>query len=443
MLSKYRPICYVPIISQITEKCALVQIDEHLEQNNLLIKHQSAYKKYHSCETALLKVQNDLASTIDCNTNALLVLLDFSAAFDTIHHEKLFEKLRFHYRIDGTALKWFKSYAPNRKFRVKINQHLSNGTFMNCGVQQGSVMGPKVFSLYTQEIESIVTRHYLQYHIFADDIIIYSPLTKGFPELHLIKSCLEDITEWAKNNWLKLNDDKTKFVEIKCRQSNLSLGSLNIWKDDSCCDSYAKSLGVVIDETLSFKNQITQVCRKGFGMLRQLWHISGKLKNVTLRIQLVHSCILSNIDYCNSLYLGLPQKQIKKLQRLLNAAVRFIYCLPWRRIHITPYLKQAHILPVNLRLRFKTCVMVHRCLNNAAPRYLADLIKRKVSLQSLRIYNDTTLLHVPKLEQQNYRNRRFEIAAPREWNILPKEIRDTLSIETFKTKLKTHLFNQF
>ena len=89
MLSKYRPICYVPIISQITEKCALVQIDEHLEQNNLLIKHQSAYKKYHSCETALLKVQNDLASTIDCNTDALLVLLDFLAAYDTIHYEKI------------------------------------------------------------------------------------------------------------------------------------------------------------------------------------------------------------------------------------------------------------------------------------------------------------------------------------------------------------------
>ena len=209
------------------------------------------------------------------------------------------------------------------------------------------------------------------------------------------------------------------------------------------CDPFAKSLGVLIDTNLTFNNQITEISRKGFGMLRQLWRISSKLNTVTLKIQMVHSCILSQIDYCNSLYLGLPQKQIKKLQRLLNAAIRFVFNLRSRKFSITPYLKKAHILPVKLRLRFKTCTIVYKCLNGYAPSYLSDLVVKKQSLQSLRVFEDATLLHVPRLDKQNYRNKRFEIMAPREWNMIPQDIRQSETLDIFKRKLKTFLFDQF
>ena len=181
----------------------------------------------------------------------------------------------------------------------------------------------------------------------------------------------------------------------------------------------------------------------GFVMLRQLWRISHKLKDTTLKIQLVHSCILSRMDYGNSLYLNLPLKQLKKLQRLLNASIRFIFNIRDRRASITPYLKKAHILPVQLRVRFKVCVLVFKCVNGLAPPYLSNLINQKDTLESLRIYNDKTLLNEPRLAKQNYKNRSFYIAGPRQWNMLPREIREVSSVDLFKSKLKTFLFDQF
>ena len=145
---------------------------------------------------------------------------------------------------------------------------------------------------------------------------------------------------------------------------------------------------------------------------------------------------MPKIDYCNSVYFNLPQQQIKKLQRLLNAAIRFVFKIR-RRTSVTPFLKKAHILPVNLRIRFKVCVLAFKCVNGCAPKYLTGMLRKKTSLGSLRISNDITLLHEPRLDQLNYKNRQFEIYGPREWNGLPRDLREICSLDIFKSRLKT------
>ena len=180
-------------------------------------------------------------------------------------------------------------------------------------------------------------------------------------------------------------------------------------------------------------------------MLRNLWHISKKLTDTNLRIQIVQACILSLIDYSNSLYINLPNKLINRFQMLVNSSIRFIYRLPRQNsegdyISITAHAQKCHFLPVQARIHFKICLLTHKCINNNAPPYLKELLTPKDSLSSLRINNDKFLLFQPFPGITKYKERRFSIAAPQKWNILPYEIRSSTSTCTFIKLLKSYFF---
>ena len=136
---------------------------------NLYDKFQSAYRAMHSTEMALLRVQNDLMQAIDSQGGAILVLLDLSAAFDTIDHAALLHALERQCGIVGTALKWFSSYLSDRLLAVKIGQSISDFIKVVFGVPQGSVLGPILFTLLTAPLGAIINLHGLLRHFYADD----------------------------------------------------------------------------------------------------------------------------------------------------------------------------------------------------------------------------------------------------------------------------------
>merc|ERR1711972_178376 len=120
-----------------------------------------------------MKIHHDTLNYLSSTTYAVLVFLDFSAAFDTIDHDILLKRLKFNFGINHKALDWFSSYLQNRSYKVKINNTLSDGTKLNYGVPQGSILGPILFSLYITEINNIISSHNLSCHFYADDIQIY------------------------------------------------------------------------------------------------------------------------------------------------------------------------------------------------------------------------------------------------------------------------------
>jgi len=142
---------------------------------------QSAYRKYHSTETALLKVQNDILMHLDTSDTVILVLLDLSAAFDTIDHNILLKRMEKRCGIKGTALKFIKSYLSERKQKVVIGEKESSKKEVKYGVPQGSVLGPILFQIYMAPLGDLIKEHGLEYHIYADDTQLYiafSPLDK-------------------------------------------------------------------------------------------------------------------------------------------------------------------------------------------------------------------------------------------------------------------------
>ena len=154
-------------ISKLVEGAATQQIQQHLCQNSLFPPMQSAYRQFHSTETALLRIKNDLLMAMDRQKVTLLILLDLSAAFDTIVHDILVDKLRNCFGIDGTVLAWIKSYLNDRQQQIKIDDVVSDSFNVSHGVPQGSRLGPLLFTLYTSKLIKIFKKNFPMSHVTA------------------------------------------------------------------------------------------------------------------------------------------------------------------------------------------------------------------------------------------------------------------------------------
>ena len=173
IFKNYRPISNLTVVSKNIEKVVAVRLHEYLLSNHLYEPLQSAYKPFHSCETALVRVHNDVMRAIDNRQCVILLLLDLSAAFDTVAHEILLNRLNSKFGISGTALNWFQSYLTGRTQSVVINGNNSQPRNLSCGVPQGSVLEPILYLLYTAPLADLFRHHNLQFHVYADDTQLY------------------------------------------------------------------------------------------------------------------------------------------------------------------------------------------------------------------------------------------------------------------------------
>ena len=168
-LNNLRPDSNLHFISKLTERAVFDQVHSHMSRFALYPTLQYAYRKGHHTETALLKVQNDIFMNINCKHVTLLVLLDLSAAFDTVHHDILLTRRKSSIGISGTSLNWFKSYLNNRSQRVSLNGCTSDSFRLPCGVPQGSCLGPLLFTIYSSKLFEVIKYHLPQAHAYADD----------------------------------------------------------------------------------------------------------------------------------------------------------------------------------------------------------------------------------------------------------------------------------
>ena len=179
------------------------QLNGFISHEGLLNVNQSAYKSSHSTETALLKIQNDIALSMDSGKAVALTLLDLSVAFDTTDHSLLYDCLHDWFGLDSTVLSWIKSYLSNRKQKIKI--------ILPFGVQQGSVLRPLLFSLYTSPLRQVVSKFNVTHHLYADDTQIYLIVdSRNFDSsMEELTECLKSVQEWMDGVKLKLNPEKT------------------------------------------------------------------------------------------------------------------------------------------------------------------------------------------------------------------------------------------
>ena len=444
-LKNYRPVSNLTFVSKIVEKLVAEQLIEFLQSNGLMPRLQSAYRRHHSTETALLRVMSDLLRAADSRRVTLLGLLDLSAAFDCVDTEILLERLRRAFGVDSLALQWIRSFLVDRTQQVSYGGRLSSVGCLRCGVPQGSVLGPLLFLLYTAELFDVIADCGLTAHCYADDTQVYIsvPAADASAAVQRFATCVERIDAWMGSNRLKLNADKTQVIWTGTRQQlakinidEIQLLSATVHVSDTVLD-----LGVVIDGQLTMSAHVAALTRSCFYQLRQLRAVRNSL-TVEAAKTLVNAFVSSRLDYCNSLLSGVAGCLLSKLQSIQNAAARFI-SRTRKFDHITPVLRDLHWLPVRQRIDFKVATLVYKCLHGAAPPYLADdctpvsTVPGRSQLRSA----DTRTLLVPRV-QTNYGSRSFAVYGPSVWNSLPDDLRTNCSdLPQFKKRLKTYLFD--
>ena len=331
------------------ERVVAKQLTSHINNNKLENQHQSAYKSGHSTETALLSIKNEIHLSLARGKPTALVLLDLSAAFDTIDHNILLGYLKSWLGLGGTVLKWFASYLSDRCQTIKIGSTLSELSKLIYGILQGSVLGSLLFSLYTTPLSKIFPLHLIiKFHFYADDTQLYIHLSHKNASAAFVKliACLHDVQQWMSRSKLKLNPEKNEFIVFGSKaQHQISshfpvsiLGSL-LHPVDS-----VGNLGVWFDPEFSFSEHVKRTCKACFLQMRNLRRIRQYL-TPEVAVLAANALVSSRLDYCNCPFRGFSCFNQHKLQSIQNTLARIV--TNHRKYpHVTPILKQLHWLPV-------------------------------------------------------------------------------------------------
>lgn len=442
-LKDLRPISILPCISKILEKAVCMQLTEFLESNNILPELQSGFRKKRGTVTALLDVVDNIICAQDEGLCTVLVLLDFSRAFDSINTQLLISKMNY-YGFDQKALQWFDSYLNNRYQYVKTNRN--DGSYLTSsqlpvkrGVPQGSILGPILFILYSADIVAQVK--HCKVHIYADDTQIYISCKPSEIDLAVTKlnEDLASLCVWSKNNSLLLNPTKTKFLLFgsKHQLNNLNLSVPVCLMDKPVERVYeARNLGLYVDQDLRFERHVTTSVQSCFYKLKVLYKIRPYISE-TLRIQLVESLILSRLNYAD-VVIGprILSKTKRLIQRVQNACARFCFSIPLRS-HVTPFLNKYSILKMSHRRKFHLACLLFGVIKYKTPSYLYNKLTwsstRRTGFRQCAIQ-----LSVQRHTTAAFRGS-FRYAATKCWNNIPPPLRNLRSIYVFKAKLRKFL----
>jgi hypothetical protein len=437
ILNNYRPISLLPTTSKILEKIVHKRLYNVLLSQSVFFSSQYGFRPRHSTIHAVNEFIDDTITSLENKQYTLSVFLDLSKAFDTIDHKILLRKLEW-YGIRGVALEWFRSYLDTRKQYVQYKNSKSSTETIPCGVPQGSVLGPLLFIVYTNDLPNCL--NYSKTILFADDTTLYlsSPDIKYL--YRNVNIDLEFLAEWFRANKLSLNVSKTHLVVFK--QSHMKIpNNLNINIDNQTIErkNVVKFLGIYIDSKLEWHEHIKYINNKLNSSLYAMRKVSHLLRTSHL-LTLYYSLIYPYLDYGISLWGSTHISYVNTLFIKQKKAVRIITGAKYNE-HSNPLFKQLKLLKL------------HNLHELKVSKYMYCLSKRTLPSPIIQIvtYNSDIHLHDTRNRDNPHINaRRTNIAAkslrhkgPQVWYKLPNLIKTAKSLVSFTHKFKKSIIDNY
>ena len=322
VVSNYRPISLLPILSKLIEKIVHKNVYNHLMQWNLLEEKQGGFRPGYSTVSTCSYFTNDLYTANNNNEITIAVFIDAMKAFDTVNHQILLKKLK-KYGIDGNLLRWIEGYLTDRKQCTIANNIVSSNENIVCGVPQGSVLGPLLFLIYINDISSVIRNSKIS--MYADDTVVYISHTNMNNAIALIQSDLTSVYTWCNSNKLTINCKKTKFCLFgmrsaikKSKTQDVQLSLSNQILERVCSYKY---LGLTLDEHLTYNKHIKEMNRL---VSHKLYLLSKVRKYITTDacINIFKTMVLSLLEYCDVLYAGTTQRNLGDIDKLFYRGLR-------------------------------------------------------------------------------------------------------------------------
>lgn len=431
-IQEYRPISVLPVLSKIFEIIMKDQIVDYLTNNINLNPCQSGFRKFHSTTTTMLDITEKIRISLNAKRISFLVLLDFSKAFDSVDHAVLCCKLKSKFQFSTSACNLLYSYLTNRQQQVYSGGELSQPLFVKFGVPQGSILGPLLFCMYIDDIVANVAHSNI--HLYADDVqlLIDGPVNSTNETIANLNHDLQSIRNWSLVNGLMLNASKTQAICISSPTTPLNVNNFqNIILDGTIIQlsKKVKSLGFVINENLTWDDQINNICSKVGFALKRLRSVSSYVPLDT-RKRLVMALIVPHFLYGSEIYTGCSNSCRHKLNVSFNSCVRYIYNIS-RYESISTHVSMVLGSSLDTYLQLRNLVSMYKLITLGIPVYMQQYFRLGISERTRQII-------VPR-NSSVYMGLSFASRTIVRWNSLPIEIRNLQGFGRFKTACKIHL----
>lgn len=422
--NNYRPISLLSTPGKLLEKVVCNSFDDHMLSNGILTDRQWGFRRGYSTESLLLHLTESWVSALDRGHKVGVLFIDFRKAFDCVDHIILSEKLKA-VGLAGDMWKWINDYLSGRMQGTSVNKSRSDRNPIRAGVPQGSLLGPRLFASYVNDLPDSITSG--DVYMYADDTTIYVVGNTVDDITTALQAVLDQVNSWCLSNRLILHEGKSEAMILSTTPFIGPLKHLKWGEDTIRYVSSTKCLGVTIDDKLSWSQHITST-RSAFNakikMLRRINFLSTSILE-TFYYKIVIPSVLYGIVIWGS------GPKLKDLEMIHIRAARLIHKLP-NSFKDSDILSRVGWMPLEYFYKFRILTITHNAYYNLGLREINYLVTKNSNSHNLR-KSLNLVLNRPETELGR---RSFVHRSAIAWNALPDNLKDSTNSSIFKYNLK-------